>query len=203
MSTTKFTDLFPYILPELNGCSSLQAEQHVRAAVIDFCCRSKVWSYSDEPTTTMGGAREYDLLPPSGTVLVEIKAMYCDGTLMQPDPDEYAEPLATGAPSLYRQPSPEVFVLWPMPNGEYDITIDMTLAPSRASVGFPSWIAERYHDAIVYLSKSRLMLMPGNPWTNPQQAAIYRSQYETEVSVAMADKSKAFSRTALRTTSQH
>lgn len=203
MADTQYSELFPYVLTEIIGCSSIQADIQIRAAVIEFCRRAKVWSYRDDPMTTSPQVGEYDVDTPSDTSLVEIKGMYINGEPLTPAQGEYDPPASPGVPQKYRQLTPETCTLWPVPDGHYDVTFELTLAPSLASTGFPTWIAERYHSAIVCSAKARLMLMPGNSWSNPQQAAIYASMYETAVAAALANKSKSFARTTLRTTSQH
>jgi hypothetical protein len=203
VATTKYSDLFQYVLPELVGCSTMLAEMQLRAAVIDLCRRAKVWAYEDDPTTTSPGERNYDLSAPAGSTIVEVKAMFVDGDAVDPASTNFDNPAVLGKPETFRQLTPEAFVLWPTPDTEYPLTMELTLAPSRASSGFPSWIAEKYHDAIVAGAKSRLMLMPGNPWTNLQIAAAYRSLFESEVGTASMDNTTSFARTRLRTTTQH
>lgn len=202
MANTRYTDLLQYVLPEVAGCSSLLAEMEIRAAVIDLCRRAKIWTHEDDPTVTMALARTYDLNAPNGAAIIEIKSMWCGGFPVDPTDDD-DDASVTGMPETYRQISPEVFALWPTPNGEYEITMELTLAPARASTSFPAWIAERYHNAIVAGAKSRLMLMAGNPWANVQTALFYRSMFETEVATAHSDSTTGFARTRLRTTSQH
>lgn len=203
MANTKYSDFFPYVLTELVGVSTLQAEAQIRGAVIDLCRKAKVWTHVDDPTATMAGSREYDVNVPSGTALVEIKALYLDGAPLEASSDEYESSLDIGTPRTYRQLSSEGVLLWPRPDREYLITMDFTLTPSRTSTTFPSWIAERYHDAIVYGTKYRLMGMPGAPWSNIQQAIYYRSLFDGEVAAARADAARSFVRAPSRTVSQH
>jgi hypothetical protein len=200
VASTKYSDLFPYVLTELVGVSSLQAEAHIRAAVIDFCRRSKVWSFEDDPANTVPYGRTYDIVPPSGTAIVELKTIYANGELLDAStdvPDVTSDP---GVPKAFSQSSPEAYSLWPTPDAAYPVVVTMTLAPSRASATFPAWIAEKYHDAIVAGAKSRLMAMPGQLWTNVQQAMFYRSICDTGVADAQAEASKGFTRATVRTT---
>lgn len=203
MANTKYSDLFPYVLTELSGVSTLQAEAQIRAAVIDFCKRSKVWTHEDDPTATMARARSYDINVPTGSALVEIKAMQLDGEPLDASTGEHESSLDVGTPKSFRQLTPETFSLWPTPDAEYTVTMDLTLTPSRTSTTFPGWIAEKYHDAIVAGAKSRLMAMPAQPWSNIQQAIFYRSTFDAEVAAAQADAARSFVRAPLRTTSQH
>jgi hypothetical protein len=200
VSSAKYSDLFPYVLSELVGVSSLQAEAHIRAAVIDFCRRSKVWNVEDDATTATPLGRYYDIVTPSGTALVEIKSIVLDGEPLEPSNDDSENALDIGTPKTFKQPSPEIYSLWPTPDSAYSVIVTMTLAPSRASTTFPSWIAEKYHDAIVAGAKSRLMAMPGQLWTNVQQAMFYRSICDTGVAEAQAEASKGFTRATVRTT---
>lgn len=200
MASTKYSDLFPYVLTELAGVSSLQAEAQIRASVIDFCRRSKVWSFTDDATAAVPRTSDYDLVPPSGTALVEIKAIHLDGTALEPASGDPDNTLDIGTPREYRQPSPDSYSLYPAPDSAYSVVVTMTLAPSRASTTFPAWIAEKYHDAIVAGAKSRLMAMPGQLWTNLQSAIFYRSMADAGVADAQSESSKGFTRATVRTT---
>jgi hypothetical protein len=201
VANSKYSDLFPYILSELPGVSSLQAEAQIRGAVIDLCRRAKVWTHEDDPTETIAGARTYDINAPTGSTLVEIKALYLESKELEADTEEQFP--EAGTPRNYRQVTPDEVLLWPTPDAEYLFTMTLTLTPSRASTHFPGWIAERYHDAIVAGAKARLMAMPGQPWSNIQQAIFYRSMFDTEVAAAKGEADRSFVRAPLRTTTYY
>ena len=203
MANTKYSDLFPYVLTELVGVSTLQAEAQIRGAVIDLCRKAKLWMVEDDPTATMARVRGYDVNVPSGTALVEIKALYLDGVPLEASSDEYESSLDIGTPRTYRQVTPDEVRLWPSPDREYLFTMDLLVAPSRTSTTFPSWIAERYHDAIVVGAKYRLLSMPAAPWSDIKQALYYRSLFEAEIAAAKTDSARAFVRAAQRTLTQH
>lgn len=201
MASTKYSDLFPSVLTELPGVSTLQAEEKIRAAVIDLCRKAKIWTHEDDPTATMAQARSYDINTPSGSALVEIRALHLNGKpLGATTEDDSNYRTEYGTPEFYFQVSPEFVALWPVPDAEYLFTMDLTLAPSRTSTTFPSWIAERYHDAIVAGAKSRLMGMPGQPWSNIQLAVHYAGLFNNEVAEAKSDTARSFVRAPMRTT---
>lgn len=201
MANTKYVDLLPNVLPELPGCSGPLAEQHVRAAVIALCRRTKVWKVDPDPMQITAGTATYDLDADIGTAIVNIQSMQLDGLDLEAADGAYT--LDVGDPTAYMQRTPETFTLLPSPTRDGTVTMTLSVAPSRASSSFPGWIAERYYEAIVAEAKASLMLMPGTTWYSPQQGAYYRSIFEQEAAVAQSDSMTSFVRATQRTTSQH
>jgi hypothetical protein len=201
VANTKYVDLLPNVLPELPGCSGPLAEQYIRTAVITLCRRTKVWKVDADPVSIVAGTATYDLDADIGTAIIEIQTMRLDGADLEPADDAYV--LDIGDPTAYMQRTPETFTLLPSPTRDGVVTMTLSVAPSRASSSFPSWIAERYYDAIVAEAKATLMLMPGTTWYSPQQGTYYRSIFDQEAAVAKSDAMTSFVRATQRTTSHH
>ena len=203
MANIKYSDLLQYVLPELPSVSAPLAELHVRNSVIEFCRRSKVWTVEIDPIDSELSQASYDIDVPMGTVLVDIKAMYFDGDELEPTNQGSSNRTGTGQPRTFYQPTPESFDLRPAPSSVAPITMTLAITPSRTSTSLPLWIAEKYHEGIVAGAKSRLMMIQGRTWSNPQQALLYRSVFEAEVAAAQGDAARTFTRMALRSMTQH
>ena len=211
MANLKYSDLLPFILPELPGCSDPLAEQHIRSAVIDFCAQSKLWRVAQDPIGVYAGQAEYDIDLPTGTSLVQIMSCLVDGAPISPtssdqlDADYPRWQKVGGRAQWFLQFVPTSFFIAPVPDTsiESGITMMLSVKPSRASAGFPDWIADQYHDALVAGAKARLMRQAGRPWSNPQQAMFEQAIYDRGISTATAAATGSLVRTVQRTTSQH
>ena len=67
-----YESLLAEIIPMVPSCTDTLIEQNIRAAVIELCEKSKVYQAELDPITTVANLYEYDLEPPSGTVVHEI-----------------------------------------------------------------------------------------------------------------------------------
>lgn len=85
------------------------------------------------------------------------------------------------------------------PNATGNLRINVALKPTRASSTFPSWIFERYVDAIAHGAKARLMLEPKKPWSDPQTGAWHRNEFIGWIGDARIIAARAATRAPLRT----
>jgi hypothetical protein len=67
-----YESLLPEIIPMVPGCPDTLIENNIRAAVIELCEKAAVLQAELDPITTVAGVYEYDLEPPSGTVVHKI-----------------------------------------------------------------------------------------------------------------------------------
>lgn len=83
------------------------------------------------------------------------------------------------------------------------LLLSVSLQPDRTSKSFPGWIYGQYWDGITAGAKSRMMLMPEKPWSNPKQAMLYAQMFESETAGARADASKSLVRSRSVSRSAH
>ena len=85
------------------------------------------------------------------------------------------------------------------PNAAGALRINAALRPTRASTTFPDFIYQRYVETIAHGAKSRLMLIPTKPYSNPKLGEWHRDQFNGGISEAMIRAARGSSRAALRT----
>lgn len=213
MANIRYDQLTALILPEVQGCSDPMAEQAIRDAAVEFCQRSMVWTHIADTQSITAGMASYDIEPPSGATLVEIKAIkVSDQTdqleamsvdqLNQKYPDWQTK---SGTPFAFTQIEDSEFILAYVPDKDIidGLQIALTVQPARNSTGFPEWINNRYQEAILAGAKARLMRKQGTAWYNPQQAIDYRSEFDLGIAGAKEDSTLSSVRAAVRTTSRH
>jgi hypothetical protein len=77
--------------------------------------------------------------------------------------------------------------LYPTPGQNGTLVTRAVLAPKRTATTLPEFLMSRYMDALISGAKSRLLLMPGVGWSNPQLAVYHENVFNTGVSTARDD----------------
>jgi hypothetical protein len=202
MSNTKYTDLFNEVLPELPGVGTALVENAIRNAVIKFCADSWCWKHYPDAQSVVAAQSDYDLEAPVGADVAAVMRLTLDGAPLDPlQADDTLDTSACG----FAQPEPSIVRLFPAPveNITDGLRFVLAVQPRRASASFPSWIFARYLDALAAGAKSRLLLMPGKPWSNAALGADYRNTFVGEAMNAKAEAVAGLSRAPTRTRSQH
>ena len=79
-----FESLLPDVLPSVYGCSDAMAISALRSAAIDLCVKSEIYQQELDPVTTVAKIYEYDLEPPTGTVVEKILWVVYKGDKLEP-----------------------------------------------------------------------------------------------------------------------
>ena len=212
MATTKYSDLLDDVLPTLGADPSDPVTEHaIRQSVIDFCAGSWVWKHVPDPITVTAGESVYDIELPSATDVAVVMAVALDGEPLGVRSVEWLDAnmpdwrTTRGTPKYFTQLDMEQMVLALVPESTIPNGLTMTLAlqPSRASTGFPGWIANQHIEALADGAISRLMLMPNKPWTDLQTGQDRRMRFSAAMANARAAAVAGLGRAVLRTASQH
>ena len=70
-TTTDYSELYQYMMPELPSCDSGLILQHIQRAFIDFCRRTQRYQRKLDPITIQIGTREYELDVDDDLVVLE------------------------------------------------------------------------------------------------------------------------------------
>lgn len=194
----KYSDLNLYVRPEVQGCPDFIIERAVRDAAIDFCKRTDVYIPEPEFITIIGGVNEYAVTLPSGTELNHIIDVFDDKTALQPI--SYNELLrrlgdetTRGQPKFYAQRDNTDFYLAPIPNDNDTFRVVYSVKPTATSTSIPDTIGRENREALVHGALYRLQMMAGQPFTNPNLAAVNRDFFEKEVARTLRQVKYGFS----------
>ena len=185
-----YTSLVKEILPYVPLCPDALVEQHIRAATIEFCERSKAYILDMDPFNTTSGVYEYDFDIPVATEVHQVLYMTHDGNDMDPISPRSLElnypgwRNRTGSPHVYLQKSSSLFWIVPVPSGSKEVIVSVALKPTRTSNNIDSTISNQYRDAIIYGALYRLLRMPGREWTDVGAAREYLAQFNNEITQA-------------------
>lgn len=195
----------PDLMPHVPGCPRLLAEHELRRAAQAFFRQTRAWKITEAPLAIPALTATVPVAPAdAGQQLVRIESAWWDGKPMEPVTAEqldggYADDWQshTGTPTHYLQLVPGEIRLYPLPLSGGSLKLRMSVMPSDASTGLPDDLADRYVDEMHVGAKSRLMLYPGKPWTNPELAGVYGQAFNALVNQATAEAARAYAQARL------
>lgn len=212
MANLKYSDLLDDVLPHLAADPSDPVTEYaIKRACIEFCSGSWVWKYLPDPIDVTAGEATYDLEPLPATDISAVVAAEFNNVPLDPKAIEWLNHEIPGwrttrkTPKYFTQVDTEQVILAAVPEASLTAGLTLTLAlqPAQNSTGLPKWIANQYLYALADGALSRLMLMPGKPWTDLATGQDKRSKFEAAIANARASAVSALGRAAQRTTSQH
>jgi hypothetical protein len=194
MASTSYEDLFPDVIPVVPDCPDSLIERNIRAAVIEFCEKTGIYQVELDPITTVANIYEYDLEPPSGTVVHKIMASVHEGVSLEAISNELLEQRKpkwrassnAGTPEYYVKQGTSLVWLVPTPSqtSVSSTIIRAQLKPTTTSNGCDREIMSDYRDTIINGALFRLLRTPGQIWTDYTGAQVFGSLFSQGVTEA-------------------
>lgn len=212
MANIKYSDLLDEVLQTLmEGAPHPTIEQAIKRTVIDFCARSWVWKFLAEPMDVLAGVSTYELEPEVSSDITMVMNVAYDGKNLTNKSPDWLDQNTPGwrtvqeTPRYFTQVDTEQIILAGVPNSTLRgaLLVTAALQPSNTSKDFPKWLFNQHRDALATGALSRLMLMPGKPWTDLPTGSDLRSTFESTIGNARANAVMGLGRAATRTTAQH
>lgn len=193
-------ELLPHILPYAIGVAEPTAIQHIRDAAVRFCERTRCWRHIDTFKTD-GGHHEIVAVP-SQAVLHEIewakfdnqheleprapKAEYWEHEHLEDDPlNPNQNERNHTYPRYITQVNPTCVIIEPHVVG--DLTVSVYLKPDQVADMLPDFLLSNFARNIADGALSTLLLLPNQPFTNPQLAMVFEQKFQQSL-----DKNFAF-----------
>ncbi len=212
MATTKYSDLVTEVLPVLAADPSDPVTEHaIKRAAIEFIGKSWVWRDLPDAIDVTQGEAAYDLEPPQGADISMVVTAILDGTPLDPTTPEWLDQnvrdwrTEQDTPRYFAQVDTEQVILAKVPSSTVTAGLVLTVAvqPSVNSTGIPKWIASKYLDEITSGALARLLLMPGQPWTDMALGKDHEGKFKAGIANARADIVAGLNSAPTRTSSQH
>lgn len=206
---------YPFVLPYVDGCSLLMADQALVSSAIDFCQATsivrQVWV-----DDAVAGTQDYDVqLPPQMVLTLVHKAFYKDrelpGIPFQQVPSAVAlqgagisnYELRTGDPRVYfmKEPQGSTISLYPVPSDTVTngLTFSAAFAPARTATTLTQILFDDHAECIAYGAIARLASTPAQPFTNSQVAAQYGAMFASQKAEAIRLAETGLVRSTTRT----
>lgn len=210
----KLSDFMPWIAPSAFGVLEPFAAQHIRDACIEFAEATGVIQ-TVEPADIVAGQALYELSPPAQSELVDVIAVYYGtkqlgsvpvdmighGGAARVGTDTTIE-TASGTPVAYYQitPNDADIYLWPVPDeaAAAVLTVRASWRPTRTATLVDDVFFRDYAPDIANGALARILAVPGQPFTNPGQAAAFGAMFKAAISNTRAFARRGSIRTSMR-----
>lgn len=200
-----FSPFFPAIYQRAQGVSEVAASQAIRDAAIEFCERTRLWKV--DVSLSMDAATKA-FVPPTDSVLHDIEYARFDGYTIEPKSTQWLDDHVygwragvSGQPQYLTQTLQDTFTVVPY-TSTGTLIVSARLRPSETATTLPDFIANRYRQIIQYGALARLLLLPGQPFMNPDMAAynqgLFNQQIDSLIAKSISGQQKAAIRTKAR-----
>ena len=186
MLATTFNDLLNLVLPEVPGCPTVLAVQHLQMAARQFCADAEAWREKLEAIDLVANDVTYTLTPAYDAEIRRIADVWIrtaadvtagdDGTLLTYDQYEY-------------DPTGSVLTLDDSIEPQLAVTdglvVKVVLVPNLVTNvdsiatqgGISATFLNYWAEPIMARAKHTLMRMVRTAWANPQMAGVYQTEY--------------------------
>lgn len=190
---------FSRLLPYVPACPEPLAQQAVVDAAIEFCESTLIDVVELDPETTVQGIADYNFTLPPQTNLVTVAKVKLDDAFIAPVTADVGRGLLLppGAPARYyvREVDGSIsLTLVPPPADSKELSVVCAVKPTRNATQLSDKLFNDWADAIVELALYRIMSVPGQPFSNPEMAVLYRRKASTAMSDARWESSRGRSR---------
>lgn len=182
--STALTDVRPYVLPHVEGCPTIVADQAIVRAAIQFCAETGVWRYTHATVAVVQATAAYSFVPPAGAKVERVLAAWLDGVpLTVKNATDMLGVLDwktdTGTPECLVVLSDSQFRVYPL--GAGDVDMEVTVKPSRAATTIDDNVFEAHVDAIASGALAILMAYPKKSWSNPDLGLWHKGMFEKSI----------------------
>lgn len=156
-------------------------------------------------------AIEADMEAPTVAVIHEIEFAEFEGSPLTPVQFSAIGPESQGKPRYISQVQPNAITLWPFKSGR--LLLSMFLKPSSATLFgtvegdpladkfnvIPDFFASQHGQTLAMGALSRILSMPGEPWTNEAKAAQYEMRFQEKLNGSFRTNMRGQQRAPIRT----
>ncbi len=198
-------------LPEIAmycpGCPDIVMENAVRNAAILFCNLTSYVMETLDDQIVPAGTAILDTTLSAGEEVVNVVFAYVDGNPIEPVSEEWLQlhcgnwRTLTGTPRKFVTMDGDE-TLFPIPISDVVVSLRVAKRPTRTASALADVIYSEWRDAIVSEALSNLLLIPNQPFSNPQLAMVHDAKSNDWQIGAQAKSYKLTSNAPLRTASQ-
>lgn len=106
--------------------------------------------------------------------------------------------VSTTMPVRYAYIPQAQFALDPIPKQVYDLVVSVIVQPKEGAAQVPSDGLTKYSNEIEAGALAYLLMIPGQAWTNPAQAAMQQRVFQSGISNAKADVQRSYNNGSVR-----
>lgn len=167
--------LFRKVRPRAPSCPEPTMVEHIRDAAIKLCERTRCWRFTDT-FETVGDEQEIICVPPYAALWEIEEARFDDRKLERSKPQADMMMADLGQPQYLTQLAYNSVSL--QPRGKGSLWISMFLKPSQNADMLPDILVDEFSTAIGDGALSTLLLLPNEPFTDPQHAMLCLQKFD-------------------------
>lgn len=195
MADVSYETLLPQVLPYAVGVPEPTAITAIRNTSIEFLRRTHELQKALTPVSVVSGTEEYTISVPAGYELVTVRVLYFNDAKLFPASELSIRHLRsvaqTGTPKGYYLKLDRTLTLFPKPDVAGTLTGTVVLCPTLTSTGVDQAVVDKHLESLSAGALSRLLLVPNEPYYEPQLALMYRKRFDTAIADARARKNES------------
>lgn len=202
LPTVPCRDFLHLVLPECQACPDPVATYMIRLAGIEFSQITKGWRHTGSQVMA---SNNVTLIAPDHTEIHTIEEATLNGQPLDPvaflssDPEQMTGIAQTGQATEISQVEPGAVQINPFQAGtlRYSLTLKPTMARLLATFPndplrdahdvLPAFMFSQHATTIAYGALALILMLPGEPFTDPAKAALKRSMFMQGCNSAHAD----------------
>jgi len=181
------------VLPDVDGCPPIVAEDKIREAVIEMCQSTSIWRKELPTFYTSASTPTYEILMDDYEQLCQINWGYIvseqdeKSKLFVVSEDEIDAAsadnwrLLEGTPKFVYMLSPVTIRLAVTPNAKFSCFLGIFVKPTQDSFEAPTWIFDQYLEVVSRGAKAKLLDMKGRTWYDPAAALKEEKKFNNGV----------------------
>lgn len=186
--------LGPLMQPFAAGCPAPLLELNARLAAVEMCERTRCWRHRASVTMTAGGVSG-EVVPAQATIYEIEEASIAGRPLTPVQFTDMTGAVESGEPRYITQAEPGQITIFPWSDqlvGPVTVDLSLFLTPRTDTlVGqdpddpmrdafnvVPSFLIQRHGERLADGALARVLMMEGEPWFNPQRAAVHAARFE-------------------------
>lgn len=189
LPTQPLEAFLPYVLQYAPNCPPFLALPALRMAAIELCVRGRIWRHVFSYALAGNGL----VAPiPAASAIHEIESAWLDGVKLTAasavDVDEFVVGPATGTAARWIHcTDPDLISVFPAQTGTLKMSVFLkpkhgfaysaVTAFEDANNYVPTFMLTHHADDIAAGALSRVLLTPGQPFTNPEAAGFYLGKF--------------------------
>lgn len=204
---TALTVWHDLVVPEIRGVTPEVALYETRRAVIKFCEQSQSIDTQLAAMNVVANQATYTLTPPADTLIVDAHRVEHNGKALTPSSQAELDRAfdnwrtETGVPRYWYLENRTTLRLVKTPADALISGLVVTVAtkPTDTAANVDDRLWTDHSESIKIGALANLMMMDGKPWSNPQKAAFFHSQFVSRINAAAARRDGLTRRISLRT----
>lgn len=196
-------DIYPYIMPSVQGCPTAIVKNALRHAINEFCEKTQIWRVAFAPMDLVKDQSEYTVTVPVGTVMVSPVYVAAFNNILSPTNIEDLDQTCSGwrvsvanTPLMYFVDNNSTLQLVPTPAEDAvgALSVEAALKMDLNSDTIPDWMFQNWVETLAHGALMRLHAMPGHVWTDTNTVAYHKSKFRDGISRAKSKTMKSFSK---------